>query len=161
MSEPSVLEILQGIRFLEGVPPGDLQRLAAVAELKRYAPNATVFREGDKISSIFLVAEGAVGLELLVPGQGAKRIHTVGTGELLGWSPVLGKMPMTATARALAPTLVAILDAGQVTALCHHDPMFGFIFMRQIALALAQRLNATRLQLLDVYHSEIPAIPNL
>lgn len=161
MNQPTVLEVLQAIRFLEGVPADDLQRLASVAELKRYAPGATVFREGEAISKIFLVAEGSVGLELLVPGQGVKRIHTVGAGELLGWSPVLGKMPMTATARALATTLVVILDAGQVTALCHHDPMFGFIFMRQIALALAQRLNATRLQLLDVYRSEIPVIPNI
>lgn len=161
MSQPSVLEVLQAIRFLEGVSADDLQQLVSVAELKRYAPGATIFREGENVTKIFLVAEGSVGLELLVPGQGVKRIHTVGAGELLGWSPVLGKTPMTATARSLALTLVVALDAGQVQALCHHNPMFGFVFMRQIAFALAQRLNATRLQLLDVYRSEMPVMPDM
>jgi CRP-like cAMP-binding protein len=65
---------------------------------------------------------------------------------------------MTATARALAPTRLVALDASQVLALCHHDPAFGFTLMRRTAQALAARLSATRLQLLDVYRQELPVV---
>jgi CRP-like cAMP-binding protein len=65
---------------------------------------------------------------------------------------------MTATARALTPTKAISLFAAQVLALCHHNPRFGFLFMRRLAEALAARLNATRLQLLDVYKDELPTI---
>lgn len=114
--------------------------------------------KGDRLSRIFLVLEGNVALEVGVPGQGARRIHTIGAGELLGWSPVLEQGPMTATGRALAPTQVVAIDAFQVLALCHRDSAFGFAFMRRTAGALAQRLNATRLQLLDVYRHDLPVV---
>jgi CRP-like cAMP-binding protein len=157
MSESTLLEILRHLRFLEGVSDDEIKQIASVAQLKEYSAGSTLFRAGEWLPCIFLVVEGSVGLELPVPGQGTKRIHTVGRGELLGWSPLLTQLPMSATARALMPTDVVAIDAGQILALCHHDPRFGFAFMRRTAQALAKRLDATRLQLLDVYRHELPA----
>ena len=156
MNEPTLLDILHRIRFLDGVADEDLHRIAAVASLQNYRPGAVLFREGDRVAHIFLIAEGNVALDVGVPGHGARRIHTVGPGELLGWSPVLDQGPMTATGRAMVPTKAVLIDAFQVLALCHQDPNFGFAFMRRTAKALAERLNATRLQLLDVYRHELP-----
>ena len=161
MSEPTLLEVLHRIRFLDGIAEEDLHRIASVARLQSYRTGTVLFREGDRITQIFLISQGNVALEVGVPGYGARRIHTVGAGELLGWSPVLDQGPMTATGRALAPTDVVAIDAFQVLALCHQDPNFGFAFMRRTARALAQRLNATRLQLLDVYGTELPEVAGL
>jgi CRP-like cAMP-binding protein len=83
----------------------------------------------------------------------------VGAGELLGWSSLLGQAPMTATSRALTTSRLIALDASQVLALCRFDPKFGFTFMKRTAEALAKRLNATRLQLLDVFRHELPVHP--
>jgi CRP-like cAMP-binding protein len=157
MNEKTLLDMLRTVRFLEGASEQEQQKLASVAEFESYQPGVVVFREGERLSRIFMVVDGSVSLEVRMPGQGPRRIHTVGPGELLGWSPVLGPQPMTATARAVTPTKLVSLDAGQVLALCHHDPAFGFAFMHRVARALAQRLNATRLQLLDVYRYELPA----
>lgn len=158
MSEPTLLEVLHRIRFLDGIADEDLHRIASVARLQSFRPGAVLFREGDSVTQVFLVSEGNVALEVGVPGYGARRIHTVGAGELLGWSPVLDQGPMTATSRALTATQVVAIDAFQVLALCHQDPNFGFAFMRRTARALAQRLNATRLQLMDVYRTELPVV---
>jgi CRP-like cAMP-binding protein len=156
MTEAALLEMLRQSRFLEGVGPEDLTRLAAVARLEEYPPGALLFREGQRLSHIFLVAEGNVALEICLPGQGCKRIQTVGPGELLGWSPILDQSPMTATARALGAARLIALDAPQVLAQCSHNLAFGYALMRRTALALASRLNGTRLQLLDVYRHELP-----
>jgi CRP-like cAMP-binding protein len=158
MDQPELLAILRDVRFLDGIPPEALHQLAAVAHLETYEPGRLIFREGLPLPHIFLVAEGSVSLEICLAGQGCKRIQTVGPGELLGWSPILDQTPMTATSRALTPTRLVALDAAQVLALCHHNPAFGFTLMRQTARALAARLNATRLQLLDVYRQELPAV---
>jgi CRP-like cAMP-binding protein len=161
MSEPTLLENLRTIRFLDGATDEERGRLAAIARLESYPAEVLIFREGERLARIFLVVEGTVALEIRVPGRGATRIHTVGPGELLGWSPILDQLPMTASARTLTPSCLVAIDAGQVLALCHHDPKFGFTFMRQTAAALATRLNATRLQLLDVYGDELPAVAGL
>jgi CRP-like cAMP-binding protein len=161
MTEPTLLETLRHIRFLDGITPEQLHQIASVTRLEDYQRGALIFREGERLPHIFLVAEGSVALEICAPGQGCKRIQTIGPGELLGWSPLLGRGPMTATARALAPTRLAVLDATQVVALCQHDASFCFTFMWQMARALASRLDATRLQLLDVYRHELPSFAGI
>ena len=156
MSESSVLEGLREVCFLEGAPEEDLVQIASVARFEEYRAGAVLFREGAGLDRIFLVARGRVSLEVNTPA-GPRRLHTVGEGELLAWSPLLNQQPMTAGARALTPVRVIALDAAGVLALCHHDPRFGFMLMRRTAEALAQRLSATRLHLLDVYRHELPA----
>ena len=48
--------------------------------------------------------------------------------------------------------------AGQIVTMCEHDPRFGYVFMRRAALALAKRLSATRMQLLDVFGGQMPSV---
>jgi CRP-like cAMP-binding protein len=62
---------------------------------------------------------------------------------------------MTASARALTDVTVAAIDARGLLALCDNDPRFGYHFMKRTVAALAARLQATRLQLLDVYRAEL------
>jgi CRP-like cAMP-binding protein len=158
MTDPKLLDALRMVRFLEGITEIERHQLASVARLVEYRSGAVIFSEGQRLARIFLVVEGAVALEIRVPEHGARRIQTVGPGELLGWSPVLDQTPMTATARALISCRLIALDAAQVLGLCHHDWKFGYMFMRRTARALATRLNATRLQLLDVYHQDLPTV---
>lgn len=152
-------EMLRNLSFLHDVGDADLCHIAALAEVKELPENTVVFREGDTPPHIYLVAEGRVALEVRAP-RGLVRIHTVGPGELLGWSPLLDSGPMTATARTLSPCRLVALHAMQIRALCAHNARLGVEFMRRVALALARRLSATRLQLLDVYRQELPVVPD-
>lgn len=154
-----LLTIMREIHFLQDFPDAYLEPLASVASLRHCPPGTIVFREGQKESKFHLIVDGAVSLEYCTPGKGCKRLQTVGRGELLGWSPVLGLTEMTATARVLEPTTLLVIDARQLAALCEHNPRFGYEFMRRTALALSQRLSATRLQLLDIYQHDLPVVP--
>jgi CRP-like cAMP-binding protein len=160
MTQLGLVEILHGLRFLEGFEIAGVQQIASVARLEEYPADTLLFREGELCSRIFIVVEGSVALEMYVPDKGTRRLHAVGPGELLGWSPVLGSSPMTASARTLTPTRVVAVGASQMVVLCYHDPRFGFAFMRQTAKALAERLRASRLQLLDVYGHQLPLVPS-
>jgi CRP-like cAMP-binding protein len=141
------LETLKAVRWLQGIADDQLQQVASVAEVQEFPANAVVFREGQTSSSLYLVAEGSVSLEINVPGGGSVRFQTVGPGELLGWSPLLDVGPLTATARTLAPSRLIAIDAAQVQALCAHDTGFGYEFIRRVAQVLSRRLDATRRQL--------------
>jgi CRP-like cAMP-binding protein len=158
MNLRSLTETLRGLKFLDGLSESDLKHIATVAQPEEYPPGALIFRQGERLTRVFLIVEGNVALLMRVADQQAKRVHTVGQGELLGWSPVLGPAPMTATARAMTPVRLIALETGQVLALCYQDPRFGFTFMRQAAKALAERLNATRVELLDVCGNVLPVV---
>ena len=159
MTDPELLQTLRGLDFLDEIAEHDLQQITDASEVAYFAPDKVVFREGEQVEHIHVVIEGEVALEIRVAGKQYKRIHTVGSGELLGWSPLLGsRARMTATARALSPTKTLRINARQLLALCRHNHEFGFEVMRRTAMALANRLSATRLQLMDVYKHELPAV---
>jgi CRP-like cAMP-binding protein len=105
---------------------------------------------------VFLVVTGSVALDISVPAWGSKRIIAVGPGEILGWSAILEQRQMTATATTLCPTKVAQINTAQLLAICKHNPRFGYELLRRTSLALASRLSATRLQLLDAFGAPMP-----
>ncbi|MCA9184059.1 MAG: Crp/Fnr family transcriptional regulator [Pirellulaceae bacterium] len=151
MTEKTTFEILRELEFLTGIADEYLQKIAALATLESHDANVTVFREGDPASNIYLVIEGKISLEICAAGIGCRQILTVSQGDLLGWSPVLEQSRLTATARTLTPTQLLRIPGSQIVTLCEHNPRFGYEFMRRAAIALAKRLTAARVQLLDVY----------
>jgi hypothetical protein len=66
---------------------------------------------------------------------------------------------MTAHARVLTPARLVALQAAEVLSLCHRNQRFGFSFMRQMAKALSERLDATRVELLNVCGNALPVVP--
>lgn len=157
MSADQLVETLSEIGFLRGIDRRYLERIAEISRLVTFPEGVVIFREGAPAAKLYLIARGSVSLDVSMSGGGPKRIVTVGEGELLGWSPVLEQTRLTATARTLSATEAVETSGGQILTLCAHNPQFGYEFMRRAALTLAQRLTATRLQLLDVYGTELPA----
>jgi len=70
---------------------------------------------------------------------------------MLGWSALFADGQMTATATVLEATCTIAFPGRMLRELCDHNHELGYRIMRQAALALSQRLLATRLQLLDLF----------
>jgi CRP-like cAMP-binding protein len=142
---------LQRLAFVEGLAPEDLERLAEIAAPVGWAAGEVIFREGQRDSRLYVLEEGRVALELAQLGRGRVTIMTIGPGEVLGWSSLYQGRPKTATARAVQATRAVAFDADRLRALCDTDPRLGYHVTRRILSAVAERLQATRLQLLDVF----------
>ena len=158
----SLAEEMAGVKTLRGLGETQLQKLAAIA-LPRECPVGTVlFQEADRSTSIFILLSGEVSLEVSMRNRGPTVIYAAGPGELLGWSPVLGRPAMTATAKATAPCRLAVLEVARVNELIEEDPPFGVAFLRQLALIVSDRLSATRHCLASVRgHFESPRFGGL
>lgn len=154
MSDTELIETIRGVECFQGVSEEDLEAVAAMGNLVGYDENATIFREGDQAVKSYLVISGTVSLEICAPGIGCRRISTVRDGEFLGWSPVLDNFHLTVTARAVTPTHLVELPKEALLELCERSPRFGYIFMRGVALTLARRLSAARMQLLNLFGDE-------
>ena len=144
-----LLDKLDKLNFCKGLSNDYQMRLFSAGEIRSYEPGERLFFEGQSSREIYLLADGQVSLENSIPGQEPVTLQIVGSGELLGWSPVLGLGVMTATARAITPCHVLALKAERILAWADEDPKFVLEFMRRVAITLARRLNATRLQLLN------------
>ena len=157
MSKNELTETLQEIRFLQDMAPEHLEEIANIAQVRDFEESDVVFREGDAAENVYLVLLGSVSLEICAPGQGCRQILTLGPGELLGWSSLL-EQRYTARARTTQAARLLQINVPQLLAICDRDPLFGYELMRRTALALANRLSATRMQLLNVYGEQLPVI---
>jgi CRP-like cAMP-binding protein len=157
MVDSDLYQCMRGLDFLRGVPDQYVRELAVLGRLVEYSEGALIFQNQDPALYCYLIVEGSVSLEICGPGVGCTRLLTIGAGDLLGCSPVLGQSELTATARALTtPTRMVELNGSEVVKSCEKNPEFGYQFMRCTALAMAKRLTATRLQLLDMYRADSP-----
>ena len=79
-------------------------------------------------------------------------VETVSEGDVLGWSWLFAPYKWTFDARALELTRVIALDAVCLRGKCEEDAHFGYEMLKRFSEIVVQRLQATRLQLLDVYN---------
>jgi len=154
MNEPDVAKALESSAFGSEFSRRELEALAAGARWRRFAAASVPFREGDRNDSFYVVHRGHVALEMRLPARSRTRILTLGPGDMLAWSALVGDGTMTATAVALDDVELVELSGADLTARCRADPALGFKLMRSLAAALAKRLLATRLQLLDLFAAD-------
>jgi CRP-like cAMP-binding protein len=158
MNEIDLRQTLEGIAFLREMPSEFVQRIAGVAQFVSTKEQDVLFREGDAADNIFLIARGTVSLEICAAGAGCRQILTLGAGELLGWSSLLGQSRFTARARTLRAAQLVQISVPKLLQLCDSDAKFGYELMRRTAIALAKRLSAARIQLVNVYGDTMPMI---
>src|SRR5262245_61522920 len=135
---------ISGIEFFQNLGESHRNQVALMARLEERTEGTVLFGEGEASSCIYFVLTGTISLEVVEPDGESVEVCTAGPGDLVGWSPVLGRPTMTATARALTRCRLAAIEAKQVLALCERDPRFGMAFLRAVALVLSERLQGTR-----------------
>ena len=127
-----------------------VEKLAALAREVRFDRDHVVFREGDESAEFYLIVTGLVALEIAAPGH-TFRVQTLFAGDELGWSALLMGRGKHFQARALERVDALAFDGGELLAACREDTAFGFAFMLRLLGVVAERLQATRLQVLDMY----------
>ena len=152
--ETGIFATLRQFDLFASVSAANLRELAKLGKRVSFPEHTVIFRNHEPAVRCYVITDGAVSLEVCGSVSGCAQILTVGNGELLGWSPLLGQPFLTATAKTNCATEAIEFDGHAIVDLCERQPGFGYQIMRCTALALAQRLTATRLQLLDVFRSE-------
>ncbi len=130
--------------------------IAGCARNVRFAPGEQLFREGEPADTFFLVRFGTVLIETWVPGRGAVSIETVGEGEAVGWSWLIPPYRWHFDARALDVVRAVAFDGECLRDKCNVDHALGYELLCRFSQVLVERLQATRLRLLDVY-GNVPA----
>ena len=116
-----------------------------------FEPGEFVFREGEAADRFYLVREGKVAVEVFVPNKGPVTIETIEGGEVLGWSWLFAPYRARFDARALTAVRALSLDGACLRAKCEKDPVLGYELLKRFTQVVVSRLEATRMQLLDLY----------
>lgn len=137
--------------FFAGLDARHIQLIVGCATNVRFDAGQFIFREGEEANEFYVIRHGKVALEIFVPGRGPVTIQTLGEGEILGWSWLIPPYHWHFNARAIELTRAIALDGKCLRAKCEDDHDLGYELLKRFAHIVEQRLQATRLQLLDVY----------
>ena len=145
----TLLATLRHHPFVAEFEPRHLEKLATLAREVRFERDQILFREGDDCHDFYLIVTGLVALEIVAPGH-VFRVQTLFAGDELGWSALLMGRGKHFQARTLERVDALAFDGPALLAACHEDTQFGFLLMQRLLAVVAERLQATRLQLLDM-----------
>jgi CRP-like cAMP-binding protein len=143
--------LLSAHPFFAGLEPRFLQVMVGCAANGRFPAGAFLGREGEPANQFYLLRHGKVALQIHLPDRGALTIETIEAGEVLGWSWLFPPYRWHFDAQALELTRALVFDGQCLRAKCEADHALGYGLMQRFAHVMLQRLQATRLQLLDLY----------
>ncbi len=155
MHKEDLTEILRQHPFLFGLSDEMMQTLIGCASNVRYQEGEYLIREGEVANTFVLIRTGRVALEIDVPGKENLRIQTAGPGEVLGWSWLISPYRWHFSGVAVVETRAVSLDAECLRNKCEADNHFGYEMLQRLAQVMEHRLEATRLQLLDLYGTSL------
>ena len=143
--------ILREHPFLEGMTDRHIGVLVGCASNVVFKPDEFIIREGQPADKFYFIREGLVKIESHAAQAGSVTIHTRTEGEVLGWSWMVPPYRWHFDARATEMTRALAMDGKCLRTKCEADHDLGYEIMKRFALIIAERLEATRLQLMDIY----------
>ena len=146
-----ISELIAGAPSFAGLEADQLDLIAGCGRLVRVDENEYLMREGDPADTFFLIRSGTVALEVHGAGRGAIVIETLDHDDAVGWSWLFPPYRWELDARTIEPCGLVAFDGACLRGKCESDHELGYQLMLRFAANVVDRLQATRLQLLDVY----------
>lgn len=147
----AVHELVSGHAFVAGFPAGAIELLVLQAEHVAFEPGSLLLREGDRAAVAYLITQGLVAIEVYVPNQAPIVIETIGAGHVVGLSWAAPPFRSHFDARAVDDVEAVAVDTEALRATLDEHPDLGYLVLDRLASVMLERLQATRVRLLDLY----------
>lgn len=139
--------LLKGVPIFEALNANELAHVERLLHRRTYAAGEVIFREGDPGVGMYVIGEGRVGIDAETAGKRLTELHD---GEFFGEIALLNETPRSATARALAPTVLFGLFQPDLLDLVRRRPRLGVTLLLALARAAGQRLITVDEQVADL-----------
>jgi CRP-like cAMP-binding protein len=141
--------------FFEGLDPDLLDVMVCCACHQEYQPGQFIYREGDDANQALLIIEGKVSVEIFAAQRGSLVIQTLGPGDILGWSWLFPPYKRRFDARAVEFTRAVALDGCVLRQKADENHRLGYELLKRFSRLVVDRLQATRLQIIDIYGKHV------
>jgi CRP/FNR family cyclic AMP-dependent transcriptional regulator len=147
----TVDELVREAPIFAGMGREHLELIAGCAGNQSFRAGEYLMREGDPADRFYVLRSGRVALETFVPERGSLTVETIESGEVLGWSWLVPPYRTQMDSRALETTRTIAFDGACLRGKCEQDAVLGYGLMQRFVPVIVDRLQATRVRLLDVF----------
>jgi len=109
-----------------------------IATKENLEEGQVVFKEGDSAASFYILIKGRIKLTL---GEKSREVYVAyKPGEIIGWSSLIGRETLSATAHCLEPTILSRMNRQQFLDILGKYPSEGATLFQRVASMLGNRL---------------------
>jgi CRP/FNR family cyclic AMP-dependent transcriptional regulator len=146
----TVGQILQKHSFFKDLPAQYFDFIVGCATHVVFKKGDIILKEGEPADKFYLIRSGLVSI--CISQRRNIAIQTIQEGDILGWSWLIPPHRYRFSAEAVENTRAVMLDGKCLREKCEKNSDLGYELLKRLATVFTQRLEATRLQLLDVYN---------
>ena len=147
-------ELLRRYPLFAGQSHYMLEEIAMISGEVMKEKDEWLFQENEDANKIYLVLDGAVALTLYVhlngSGQHLSSSHSLGKGEIIGWSSIIPPHQYKVGAMAVKASHLLEINALPLRQLLDDNPEYGYHFLRQIAEVVSERYMLINIQILSL-----------
>jgi CRP-like cAMP-binding protein len=143
-------ELLRRYPFFASLDGHQLEAIASITQEKCYPKGAFLVKENATATVLSLLLDGDIDLIFSGGGEGAISNALVGSiapGEVYGVSALIEPYCYTATAKATMEVKVIEMDGVALRDMMEKDLKMGYTMMRNVAIAVLERLKYTQVEL--------------
>lgn len=150
MEVTSIGPILREHSFFKDLPSKHFDFIVGCASNVVFKEGEIILKEGESADKFYLVRTGHVAIYIDRPKQ--ITIQTIHGGDILGWSWLVPPYQHRFSAKAIEDTRAVALDGKCLREKCEKNPELGYELLKRLVVVFTARLEATRLQLMDMYN---------
>ena len=137
--------------FFENLDKPYLELVTGCAKNVKFEAGQFICQHDDEANQFYIIRHGKVALEICPPGKAPVTVQTVSEGEILGWAWLVPPYRWPLDAHAIELTRAIALDGQCLRKKCEEDKNLGYELLKRLLPAIGRSMEATRLQLLDIY----------
>lgn len=151
MTIQNLTKVITEHPFFVGLDKEFCDLVSGCARNVRFEDGAYLFRKGEPANEFYLIREGRIGLQFATAAGKPLTFLTIGDNEVVGLSWLIPPYRWSIDARAIGRVRAIGIDARCLRGKCDADHHLGYELMMRFMPVLIERLNAARMQALDVY----------
>jgi CRP-like cAMP-binding protein len=149
-AQERALSQLRANPLLHSMDSKHLKKLAAIAVEAEFARDEVIYQRGHLGQALYLIQEGEVTIATDTPGQEQVVLHTLGPGQLFGWSALFPQERKMFITRATKPTRVLVMNAAKIRDAWQSDTSMEYALIRRGGEAMSNRMLLLRQQLAEM-----------
>ncbi len=129
---PETADLVANTPLFSGLEPAAIQKLTDLTEERIIPRGETLFREGDKGDSLYVIARGAIQVRKLIDGRDIT-LDVLGGGDIIGEMALLTGEARTATAIASTSVTVGLINRADFESLLKEFPTLSERVWNEVA----------------------------
>jgi len=152
-------KVLKKFSLFDGIDDVELTKIAEISTLRNRNRGDLCFVKGDRATELNLCLSGRVDILIqpFEPSGSEFKVHTVLSGEVFGWSAVLGSGTYSTFAKCAEDVEEISIKGAELNKIIEHNYHTGYIIMKNLSAVINTRLSQDRERLCKVLHPDFQA----